>query len=407
LFEFFPLRFNRSPQKIEVCRNKEYYNRREVKKTLQKVPKMQNCVFVIFVLITSFVVIGSVSAQDKDEEVIRVETQLVNIPVSVTDKNGKPILNLNRENFIVYEDGVEQQIESFTKTTEPFEIALLLDTSGSTRNELALIRRAAESFISSLRKSDKVAIVAFQTVKTESKATAVPEILTKLTDDPARLKEALTHVKTSNGTPYYDAMIEILDKIFPEEPKEISHGRRAIVALTDGVDSVSLSDFDEVKERVQQKGIVTYFIRLDTRDFFEEGLLQDCETASRFSIAQLRRYYKQFGTKSKIEKTYDFCSLGYFERLAISKKLYEIADSEMQTLAKESGGKVFPAVDLNEARLAFKQIADEISTSYTLGYYSSNEKHDGTYRKIKVEVKGIPADSKIRAREGYVAQKAN
>ncbi len=366
---------------------------------------MQNCVFVIFVLIVSFVVISSVFAQDKDEEVIRIETQLVNVPVLVTDKNGRPILNLKRENFIVYEDGVKQRIESFAKTTAPFEIALLLDTSGSTRNELALIRRAAESFISSLRTGDKIAVIAFQTVRTENKATTAPEILAKLTDNPAELKEALARVKTSNGTPYYDAMIEILDKIFPEEPKEISHGRRAIVALTDGVDSVSLSDFDEVKERVQQKGIVTYFIRLDTRDFFEEGLLQDCETATRFSVSQLRRYYKQFETKSKIEKTYDFCSLGYFERLAISKKLYEIADLEMQTLAKESGGKVFPAVDLNEARIAFKQIADEISTSYTLGYYSSNEKRDGTYRKIKVEVKGIPAGFKIRAREGYIAPK--
>jgi Ca-activated chloride channel family protein len=365
--------------------------------------KMRAYISIVFVLVTfaSFVF-------GQNEEIIRVETQLVNVPVSVKDKNGRPILNLRRENFVVYEDGVKQQIESFGRATEPFEIALLLDTSGSTRNELTLIRRAAENFISSLKPGDKVAIIAFQTVKTENKATAVPEILTKLTDDRTKLKDALAEVKTSNGTPYYDAMLEILDKIFSEEPKETSlHGRRAIVALTDGVDSVSLSDFDEVKEKLRERNIVAYFIQLDTRDFFEQGLLQDCETATRFSVAQLRRYYKQFGTKSKMEKTYDFCSLGYFERLAISKKLYEIADEEMHTLARESGGKVFPVADLNEARTALKQVAEEISTIYTLGYYSSNERRDGTYRTIKVEVKGISPGFKIQAREGYFAPRSN
>jgi len=358
--------------------------------------------FIILAIITSLNF-----GQEKEDEVIRIETQLVHVPVSVKDKNGRPVLNLKPENFVIYEDGIKQKIESFAKTTEPFEIALLLDTSGSTRNELTLIQKAAENFISSLRAGDKIALTAFQVARKDNKAVAVPEILIKLTEDRAQLKEALGRIKTSNGTPYYDAMLEILDKIFPEEPKEAAQKRRAIVALTDGVDSVSISDFDEVKEKVQQRGIITYFIQLDTQDFFEEGLLEDCETATRFSVAQLRRYYKQFGTKSKMEKTYDFCSLGYFERLAISKKLYEIADEEMRTLANESGGKVFPVADLNEARTAFKQVAEEISTSYTLGYYSSNEKLDGTYRKIKVEVKGATQDLKIRAREGYFAPKAN
>ena len=75
----------------------------------------------------------------------------------------------------------------------------------------------------------------------------------------------------------------------------------------------------------------------------------------------------------------------------------------MSTLAKESGGKVFPVADLSEARGAFKQVADEIGTKYSLGYYSSNEKHDGTYRKIKVVLKGAPVGAQVRAREGYTA----
>ena len=104
-----------------------------------------------------------------------------------------------------------------------------------------------------------------------------------------------------------------------------------------------------------------------------------------------------------MERTTDFCKLGDFERLAVSKALYELADSEMEGLAKSSGGKVFPVDDLGAARAAFKSVADEIGTKYSLGYYSSNGKRDGTYRKIKVELKGAPAGVVIRAREGYNA----
>jgi Ca-activated chloride channel family protein len=75
----------------------------------------------------------------------------------------------------------------------------------------------------------------------------------------------------------------------------------------------------------------------------------------------------------------------------------------MNLMAKMSGGKVFPVADLSEARTAFTKVAQEIGTKYSLGYYPSNEKRDGTYRKIKVELKGIPAGVSIRAREGYTA----
>ncbi|MCS6873547.1 MAG: VWA domain-containing protein [Pyrinomonadaceae bacterium] len=357
--------------------------------------------FKIYIAILLLCAFGFAQDRKEEDEIIRIETKLINVPVIVTDTSGKPVLNLKRENFVIYEDGKKQEIASFSLTEAPFEIALLLDTSGSTRNELPLIRRAASYFISSLRKDDKVAIVSFQSVIRDGKQVAVSQILTGLTEERLTLEKSLANISTSGGTPYYDAMLEILNKVFNEEPTEKYRGRRAIVALTDGVDSVSVADFDEVLELVQKKGILVYFIQLDTRDFFEEGLLQDCEIATKFSAAQLRRYYKQFGAKSKVEKTYDFCSLGYFERLAISKKLYEIADYEMQRLAKESGGQVFPVVDLSEARRAFKQIAEAIGASYSLGYYSSNESKEKTYRKIRVELRGVSSPMNLRYREGY------
>ena len=362
---------------------------------------------LLFSLASSFG--GTVSAQDKppqkneEDEVVRVETELVEVPVVVTDRTGKPVLNLKSNNFTVYEDGKAQEVSDFAATAAPFEVALLLDTSGSTRSDLTLIQRAAQSFIDSLRPGDRVSIIAFKSSVDGNRRTAAADLLIDLTDNRASLRSALERVSTSNGTPYYDGLIEIVEKVFRMPPKEEFRGRRALVALTDGVDSTSASGFDEAREGLEAAGIVCYFIQVDTRPFFEEGLLGPCEGATRFSAAQIRRYYRSFGSGSKVERTSDFCQLGDFERLAISKKLYEIADLEMNSIAKRSGGKVFPAGDISEARSAFRSVATEIGTKYSLGYYSSNGRRDGSFRKIRVELRGLPTGAQVRAREGYTA----
>lgn len=358
--------------------------------------------FILLVLGSLFS--SDIFAQDKDDdEMLRVDTQLIDVPVVITDKNGKPFLNLKQSNFVIYEDGKKQEVADFAATNAPFEVALLLDTSGSARSELQLIQRAAENFINSLRPGDKVSIIAFKSSRVGDKSAAVSEVLTGLTDDRVKLKNALSEVKTSNGTPYYDGLMQVFEKVFKDVPRTEFRGRRALVALTDGVDSTSVSDYAEAREQFTEAGIVSYFIQVDTREFFEENLLGDCQSAVRFSAAQIRRYYRTFYPKSKIEKVSGFCQLGDFERLDISKSLYELADSEMQFLAKNSGGKVFPVADLSEARAAFQKVAQDIGTKYSLGYYPSNDKRDGTFRKIKVELKGIPAGATVRAREGYTA----
>jgi VWFA-related protein len=364
---------------------------------------------LLLLLASSFSAI--VSAQDKkppkseEDEVVRVETELVEVPVIVTDRAGKPILNLKQNNFTVFEDGKTQEVADFAATNAPFEVALLLDTSGSTRSDLALIQRAGQSFIDSLRPGDRVSIIAFKTTEDGQRKIAGAEVVVPLTDNRTTLKSALERVSTSNGTPYYDGLMQVVEKVFSSAPKEEFRGRRALVALTDGVDSTSVSGFDEAREGLEQSGIVCYFIQVDTRPYFEEGLLGPCDggAVTRFSTAQIRRYFRSFGSKSNVEQTSNFCELGDFERLAISKKLYEIADFEMNSIAKRSGGKVFPAGDLNDARSAFKSVAAEIGTKYSLGYYSSNGKRDGSYRKIRVELRGLPTGVQVRAREGYKA----
>lgn len=346
-----------------------------------------------------------VGSAQTDDDTIRVDTQLIEVPVVVTDKLGKPVLGLKQSNFVVFEDGKQQEVTEFGPTTAPFEVALLLDTSGSTRADLALIRRAALEFISSLRTGDRVAIIAYRTERSGETAFAVSEIVSPLTADRAALTKALEAVQTSNSTPYYDSLVDVATKIFAGKPKPDLRGRRAVVALTDGVDSISASEYADVRAALESRGIIGYFIEIDTRDYFEENLTGNCQLATRLSSSQIRRFYRTYYPGSRVEKTYDFCKLGDFERLEISKGLYELAAKELRELASRSGGKVFPAADLSETREAFRSISDEIGTKYSLGYYSTNEKRDGAFRSIRVELRGVPAGATVRSREGYVAAK--
>lgn len=346
----------------------------------------------------------SQTAIDKEkDEIIRVNTQLVDVPVTAFGADGRPLRELKRNNFLIYEDGKPQAIESFSTATAPFEIALVLDTSGSTRSDLNLIKRAAADFIGSMRTGDRVSISAFASSQRDGQTLALSEVLSPLTDNRESLRLAVEAASTSSGTPYYDSLLDVAQKVFAAAPRAEVRGRRALVALTDGVDSTSAAEFAEVRDLLAKAGIVCYFIKVDTRDYFESQLLGDCRSATRFSPAQIRRYYSGFGPKGKAIMTTDFCQIGDFERLAISKRLYEIADGEMAEMAKTSGGHVFPVGDLTEARRAFKDVADEIGTQFTIGYYSTNDKHDGRYRTIKVELKAVPAGAKIRFREGYTA----
>lgn len=346
--------------------------------------------------------------EEVDEgDVVRVETQLVSVPAVVTDRTGRPLVNLRAENFLLYEDGRPQQISNFTTTEAPFEVALLLDTSGSTRSDVALIRRAALAFIDSLRPGDRVAVVAFNTSEDGQSQLATVDVLSKLTSDRAALRKALERIGTSNGTPFYDALEQIAATVFREPPRLEVRGRRAVVALTDGVDSASLAEFAESRARLLASNVACYFVQVNTEDFVEDRLLQDCQSYGTIHLSktQLRRYQQIFVPRGHADDYTDFCQLGSFERMQISRQLYNLARNEMADLARTSGGKTFNAASLQDARAAFAQVADEIGTQYSLGYYSTNKTRDGRFRSIHVEVRGV-AGAQVRAREGYQAPKS-
>lgn len=341
-------------------------------------------------------------------DVVRVETQLVSVPAVVTNATGRPVSGLRAENFLLFENGQQQRITNFATTEAPFEIALLLDTSGSTRADVDLIRQAADAFIGALRPGDRVAIVAFNTTRQGRNVAAKVEVLAPLTDDRKLLRNATANLGSSNGTPFYDALKRIADEVFREPPREEMRGRRAIVALTDGVDSTSEADFQTVRSKLSRAGVASYFIQVNTEDFVEDRLLRDCQDDGRLTLSakQLERYRQVFYPRARPEDFLDFCEMGQFEKMQISRDLYNLARREMDELAKSSGGKNFLAATLQDARAAFAGVATEIGTQYSLGYYPTNKARDGKFRAIRVEVQGAPARSQVRAREGYYAPKS-
>ncbi len=339
-------------------------------------------------------------------DVVRVETQLVSVPTVVTDRNGHPVPGLRAENFAVFEDGRPQRLTNFATTGAPFEIALLLDTSGSTREELGLMRDAAKAFVGALRSGDRVAIVAFNNAPQDGSVVAAVEVLSALTSDRRLMSNAIDNIGTSNGTPFYDALGRIADQVFRDSPREEVRGRRAIVALTDGVDSTSNSGFDDARAKLLRAGLACYFIQVSTEDYVEDRLLKDCQDDGRLTLSakQLERFRQLFVPRAQKEDYQDFCRLGQFERMDISRQLYNLARAEMNAMAKDSGGKNFAAAEPQDARAAFAEVASEIGTQYSLGYYPSNKLHNGQFRQIKVELRNVK-DASVRAREGYYAPK--
>jgi Ca-activated chloride channel homolog len=348
------------------------------------------------------------SSDEVDEgDVVRVDTQLVSVPAVVTDGAGHPLSGLRPENFRLIEDGQPQTIANFGTTETPFEIALLLDTSGSTRDDVALIRAAANSFISALRPGDRVGVVAFNTAQTVAAPIAAVEVLTPLTGDREALKTAIENLGVSQGTPYYDALERIADSVFRDPPSEEVRGRRAVVALTDGVDSSSNSDFVTAKMKLARVGVACYFIQVNTEDFVEDRLMKDCNDDGQLALSQrqIQRYRRIFFPKAREENFDSFCQMGPFERMSISRELYNLARREMNDLSRVSGGRSFVAATLADARAAFARVADDIGTQYSIGYYPTNKARDGKFRSIKLEVRGVKDKAVVRARDGYYAPK--
>lgn len=355
---------------------------------------------LLFFLIATSATIMAQEQKDQDDA-IKLKTDLVTLTASVLSRNGLPVKSLTKDDFIIYEDGVKQRITHFAPTEEPFTIMLLLDISGSTSNEIELIKRAAKGFVSELTARDRVAVIVFSkeiemVASFDYSRDRVESALDQLASAEGDIAQRFT---ASTGTSFYDALAQAAS----ESSFRNIEGRKAIVCLSDGVDSTSLKNYKEISPLVEKSEASVYFLVPNTQDTLLEGLIKTRSDPGyvNFSQSQVERFYREYYPDSA-DRGVPTHKIPPLIRREMVNGLYDIADRDMKQLAERTGGRAYPVNALTDLSAVYKQVADTLRSQYSIGYYPENETRDGRWRKIRVEAK--PQAYTVRTRSGYWAK---
>ena len=285
------------------------------------------------------------ASQDSDTT-FKVDVKLVNVFVTVTDQHGAPIAGLKKENFELAEDEKAQKIALFDKESAlPLNIVMAIDTSLSTRKDLPLEQASARRFVHAiLRPVDVLSLYSFSETVSE---------LTGFTPDLRVIDRAIDHMRLGSATALYDALF------LGSEALEPRQGRKVMVVITDGGDTMSKVNYKEAVRAAETAEAILYSIIVVP---IEASAGRD--TGGEHALIQL---------------------------------------------SADTGGKYFYASSLAQLDQAFAQISDELRTQYLLAYYPSQRLADSDFRRIQVSVKGLPQDSdfKVRHRTGYYTSKAH
>ena len=291
------------------------------------------------------------------EDVIKLEARLVNLNVKVTDATGKTLPALRREDFVVLEDDIRQEVSYFEPVNAPLNLVLLLDLSGSTEKKIKVMKKAAQKFIDSLKPNDRIAVAGF---------TRRFFIISNFSTDHKLLNDRIDDIKNRHsGTAYYDAMWATLDLL--EEAKTT---RKAIVVLTDGVDN-SL-DHPEDSE-------------YDPKHGFDELLERSIEADATIYPIYLDTEYETIGAGGRS-----------------GHDAYVTARKQLQALADQTGAVMFRADRAEDLEGVYQQVAAELHSLYSMAYAPKVVRRDGKWRKISVAV-DLPG-AKARTKRGYLAK---
>jgi Ca-activated chloride channel homolog len=318
---------------------------------------------------------------------IRMDTALVTIPVAVVDRAGKFVPYLTRRDFRLYEDGVEQEIENFDSVETPFHVALVLDTSGSTRFKLEDIQKAAFAFVQELKRDDQIMVISF-----DSRV----RLHCDFTNDYEALRRAIYETRTGSSTKLYEAVDKVVDRM------ERIQGRKAIVLFTDGVDTSSrLAGYQDTITKAEESGVLLYPIKYDTEMDYPQGGIYGPNNPWPWPTPFPRG--RRWPLNPLINYQFPQWPPGRGPRGGGGPMGgdYQLAARYLQELADRSGGRLYNANNLDNVSQAFSLIAEELRHQYALSYYPTNSQKDGTYRRVKVSVK--KTGMIVRAREGYRA----
>lgn len=283
---------------------------------------------------------ASLSAQ----QVFKGRTDLVVLNVSVLDAAGRLVPGLERTDFQVFEDGVAQEITNFTRDPQPIALALLIDSSVSMEPKIKTAQEAAIGFVKNLTPSDVAEVIDFDTYA---------QVLQKFTADADLLEAAIRKTEAGGSTALYNALYIAFNEFKKERARSTSEIRRqAVVLLSDGEDTSSVVSFDLVLDEAKRAEVMTYAIGLRPK---EPG----------------------------------------------ASRAWNEAEFVLRTIATETGGRSYVIEDAKRLSEIYTQIAHELANQYTVGYMSKNQKKDGAWRKITVQM--AKSETIARTKAGYFA----
>ena len=327
------------------------------------------------VSLCAFLCVADGSAQKETEpagaaQAIRVQVEMVSLPVVVTDQAGNHIRDLKKEDFQVFEDGILQDINGFAAVEEPISVALTLDTSGSTEFQLDRIRQEAMRFVRLLRDDDSIAIVSF--------ADEV-KLLEPFNLYHKKNPEVLRKLKPGGLSAVYEAVWLSLEQVL-----KLEYGRKALVFFSDGVDNRSETVTEEETLDLARKTESTiYCIYFNTDTDRYKRIPQIIDPAMEPSGNPLVAQWPPMKIPRRRGKNPE----------------YAAGREYLAKLAQYSGGLLVDASRIENLGAAFGRIAQELRSEYSIGYYPKNLKRDGMFRRVEVRTKrpGITA----RTKQGY------
>lgn len=295
-----------------------------------------------------------------DDEVVRVETKLITIPVTVYDRNGLYVPGLRKEEFRIFEDGIEQEIAYFGVSDKPVTVALVLDVSPSTEYRIEEIIRAAKAFVTLLEPDDKVIVIDFD---------SSVRVRTKPTNDREQIFKAIEKARFGNGTSLYNAVDEAIRKQLGK-----IEGRKAVLLFTDGVDTTSRKNsYDSTLDHAEESDSIIFPI-----------------------------YYNTFlDNRRRLGSPFPGVFGDIMTPRGTTAEEYALGRRYLEELAAVTGGRVFrPESTPGGLIRAFESIAEELRRQYNIGYVPKIEGLPGQQKQIRVRVNR--PNLVIRARDSYV-----
>lgn len=306
------------------------------------------------------------STGKEDGEVLRVKTEEVLLPVSVRDAQGAAVSGLVAESFMIYDNGVRQEIKSFKRERTPVNIVLLLDASGSVFSQMRFIREAAKAFIKGLHEEDKVSVMQF------ADKVELLQDWTSAANVRPLLKALDWRYRAGESTAFYDGLY-----LAAHEQLSKVEGRRLIIVLTDGIDTIveRHASYANALDAVRRAEAAVYVLSLTAS---MRAMLRE-RTGGSLGRILLRGYDPREVTR-------------YLS-------LIETAENLLRGLTEQTGGRIFLPLRDEDLAPAYDAIAEELRTQYIITYQPRPQTRAGTWRPIRVLV--APGGYEVAARQGY------